>query len=476
MATGDIEDAPGLDGLHSFPVKVEGGMIKVGVPKGFDTKSFKRTQGMCSHAPSDSRVFVILGAGAAGAVAAETLRQEGYAGRILLVMNEPHLPYDRIKLSKNLSATADQLYLRSHEFYAKHGIEVLTGVKATAVDTKAKVVTLSPGGEQRYDSLLISTGGYPRTITTAPGHDLQGIFTLRVPEDAAAIDKACEGAKTVVVVGSSFIGMEAAACLKQSKKIGTVHVIGMEAVPFERVLGAEVGAAMQKVHEAKGKIAFHMKRTVKEFKGTGGKVSAVVLDNDELIPCDFCVVGAGIIPGTQYLNGSGLTLERDGSIITDDRFRAAAGAVKDVYVAGDIARFPYWATGETIRIEHWDVAQQQGRVAAANMAGKDRAFTTVPFFWTTQYGLSLRYAGNNMAPDEVIIKGSLDDAEKMAFVAYYATKGKITAVATLGADPVAAAAAELIRKNEMPTVAMVKRQNDILYLSTLTKPIAEAAM
>eukprot|EP00161_Ancyromonas_sigmoides_P023159 TRINITY_DN71_c1_g1_i2.p2 TRINITY_DN71_c1_g1~~TRINITY_DN71_c1_g1_i2.p2 ORF type:complete len:550 (-),score=231.04 TRINITY_DN71_c1_g1_i2:41-1690(-) len=494
LATGDVEDAPAIDGLHTFTVTVEGGRVLVSgvaatlaaaAATGDGSTATKRVPGMCGKrgkaqqppgGASSGDTFVILGGGAAGAVAAETLRQEGFGGRVVLVCQEEHLPYDRVKLSKNLSVAAASIALRPAEFYARHGIEIMLGTTATAVDAGARTVTTDRGGVIPYTKLLIATGGHARQLTMSPGYDLGGIHTLRVPSDAHAINALADAnPATVVVVGSSFIGMEAAACLKQAKKIARVVVVGMETVPFERVLGAEIGAAMQRLHEDRG-IEFRMQSTVKEFRaGTGadsGSVRQVVLSGGEVIDCDFCVVGAGIICATDYLKASGFETERDGSLIVDDKLRIAkgkAGESGDVFAAGDVARFPYaGADGSLIRIEHWDVAQQQGRVAARNMLGGNAAYETVPFFWTAQFGKSLRYAGNCMAPTDIIIKGSLDDLE---FVAYYVCGGRVTAVATMGADPVAVAASELLRQGKMPSVASVKRSSELLYLAGLVKPI-----
>eukprot|EP00163_Fabomonas_tropica_P005802 TRINITY_DN1542_c0_g1_i2.p1 TRINITY_DN1542_c0_g1~~TRINITY_DN1542_c0_g1_i2.p1 ORF type:complete len:516 (-),score=192.07 TRINITY_DN1542_c0_g1_i2:110-1657(-) len=453
VKSGDIEDAPALDGLHTFPVSTTNGRVVVTVPPSAPA-NHKRTQAMCAAAASPSSHAIIIGAGAAGAIAAETLRQEGWDGSITMIGNEPDLPYDRIKLSKNLNVQGSAIHLRSQAFYDKHNITVKLGTTVTGVDKQKKTVTTDQGETLSYTKLLIATGGNARRIP-CEGHDLEGVHVLRVVSDAQGINADCEGAQSAVIIGSSFIGMEAAAALITQKKIKTVTVVGMESVPFERVLGADIGATMQALAESKG-VQFRMKAMLKRYVGKNGKVTGVELESGEVLPADLVVVGAGIICATGFLEGT-LTRERDGSIIVDEHLQAE----KDIYVAGDIARFPYWDTGALIRIEHWDVAQQHGRVAARNMCGIPTPYASVPFFWTAQFGKNLRYAGNAMQWDDIIYKGDLDAHQ---FVAYFVHNKRVIAVATLGADPVAVKAAEMLRTNSFPSVTSLRRESDPHYL------------
>jgi len=437
-----------------YSVRVEKGRVLVGLPQ---TTANRRTPKMCPcDLSKDKRTFVLIGGGPTGLVAAQTLREDGFEGKIILVSNEDFLPYDRVKLSKNLAVSPGEILLRPKEFFDKNGIEVLLGEAATRVDPTTKTVTLSSGKTLNFDSLLIATGGNARTIP-CEGSNLRNIFALRVPSDAAGINVSSTTAKKVVIIGSSFIGMEAAACLKGKKNIESIIVVGMERVPFERVLGEEVGAAMQRLHESKG-IEFRMGAVLKRYIGDeSGAVSAVELNTGEVLPCDLVVIGAGIIPATSFLKDS-LPLERDGSIIVD----AGMKATESIYVAGDIARFPYWGTNEVIRIEHWDVAQQQGRVAAHNMAGKKSEYDSVPMFWTMQYGIPIRYAGNAMVWDRIIIKG---DVSKYKFVAYYVSKdSKIIACVGVGCDPVPAAALELLKEKRMPSPDVLLASEDPNHL------------
>jgi NADPH-dependent 2,4-dienoyl-CoA reductase/sulfur reductase-like enzyme/nitrite reductase/ring-hydroxylating ferredoxin subunit len=443
--TGDVEDFPCSDGISAYKVRVANGRVFVkGTPESF--KSHKRTMNMCKKDAANSKVFLILGGGPAGITCAEGLRRNGFTGRVIIVCKEKALPYDRTKLSKAMSSPADAIALRKKEFLDQHGIEALVGVEATALDTVAKKVTLSNGSTQAYDGLLIATGTNARLLPI-PGKDLKHIYPVRVTTEANEIVKHCEG-KKVVIVGSSFIGMEAASCI--SKKAASVVVIGMEAVPFERVLGAQVGAVLQKLHETNN-ISFRLnQKPVKEFHGKDGNVSAVVLDSGEVLPAELVILGAGVIPATDFIKD--IPKFRDGSIVVDEFFRVPDKP--GVYVAGDIARFPYWLTGESVRVEHYGMAMYQGETVAKHFNGKPQPARSVPFFWTVLYGKSLRYAGHATSYDDIILHG---DVPGMAFVAYYCRAGQVISVSTMGKDPYAAAAAELLGAKKMPDAATLKK-------------------
>jgi len=397
---------------------------------------------LCSRAEQDQRVFAIVGAGAGGATCAEVLRQEGFTGRIVLIGKEKHLPYDRPKLSKAMSTVADRILLRPPEFYSENKIELILGNEVVDLDAASKTLKLSSGDTLKYDKAFVSTGGTPRSIP-APGYELGNIYPLRNPEDSLKINDTYEG-KRVVVVGSSFIGMEVASCL--AKKARSIIVVGMETVPFERVLGPQIGAVLQRFHEKNG-VTFRMKRVVKEFRGTEGVVRSVLLDNGEVLDADICVVGAGVIPTTKFVRG--VTIERDQSIACDKFLQAADG----LYAGGDIARYNYHLIGESVRIEHWGMAQNHGKVAALNMVGKPTPVENIPFFWTTQYGKNIRYCGHALQFDDFVLDGNLDD---LNFLALFAHKGKVLAAAGIGKDQIVAAIAELLVAKQMPTIDEIK--------------------
>ncbi|CAG8592342.1 16034_t:CDS:10, partial [Acaulospora colombiana] len=416
--------------------------------------------------PFNDHVVVIIGGGAGGNAAAESLRQDGYGGRIIVISRENYFPIDRPKLSKAMGVQLEKLEIRSKEFYDDMYIIFKLGMSVTSVDSEAKVVTLDNNEKLKYNTLIISTGATPRSIPI-PGIDLGNIFYLRTYDDCKKIERAVvkEEGINLVIIGSSFIGMEVASVY--SKK-ANISVIGMEKVPFERILGFDVGGALQKFHEANG-VKFYMSASVKGIEPSNTdptKGGAVVLADGARIPADIIIVGAGVAPATEFLkNSPGFQLEKDGSIKVDEYFKVVG--LEDVYAIddsirnqGDIARFPYHLTGESLRIEHWAFAENTGK-AVASMIAKNQPtpFIKVPYFWSTQYGKSLRYAGYASSHDDVIVHGSL---EELKFAAYYTRGDKVLAVATLAKDPLASHSAELLRLGRFPSVSEIKAGKDPL--------------
>ena len=278
--------------------------------------------------------MAILGAGAAGNAAAETLRQDGFTGRVVMITQEPRLPYDRPNLSKGyLSGDAgpETLPWRTPEFYRDHDIEVLLGQRVARVEVPLKTLTFADGRTLTYDALLLATGGAPRRLEI-PGAQWPNVFTLRSADDADAIIGAALPASRVVVIGTGFIGMEAAAAL--TKRGLAVTVVGHGAVPLSRQLGPEIGGMLQQAHEEHG-VAFRLGRKPVRLEGDG-RVQAVVLDDGEALPADLVVVGLGVKPATEILQG--VKLNADGSVSTDRQLRVTEG----LYAAGDVARFPDW--------------------------------------------------------------------------------------------------------------------------------------
>jgi apoptosis-inducing factor 3 len=253
--------------------------------------------------------------------------------------------------------------------------------------------------------------------------------------------------------------MEAASCL--AKKAKSTVVIGMENVPFERVLGAKIGQQLQKLYENNG-ITFRLnQKPVKELLGNNGAVSGVVLDSGEQLPADIVILGAGVIPATEFLKD--IPKGRDGSITVDEFLRVPER--EGVYAAGDLARYPYFLTGESIRVEHYGMAMYQGALVAKNFMGESKSHTSVPFFWTVVLGKSLRYAGHATSYEDVIIDG---DLTALAFTAFYIRGEQVVAVATMNRDPVAAAAAELLGSRLMPSTTELRR-GSVDLLARLSK-------
>jgi NADPH-dependent 2,4-dienoyl-CoA reductase/sulfur reductase-like enzyme/nitrite reductase/ring-hydroxylating ferredoxin subunit len=443
VMNGDLEEPPALDDEPCYTVRVEGDDVMVKVP---EKAANRRTPAMVRRDPADGRTFAILGAGAAGNAAAETMRQDGFTGRVVMITQEPRLPYDRPNLSKGyLSGDAgpEALPWRTPEFYRDHDIEVMVGQRVARVEAPLKTLTFADGRSLKYDGLLLATGGVPRRLEI-PGSQWPNVFTLRSADDADAIIGAALPAARVVVIGAGFIGMEAAAAL--TKRGLAVTVVGHGPIPLGRQLGPEIGGMLQQAHEEQG-VAFRLGRTPVRLEGDG-QVKAVVLDDGEALPADLVVVGLGVKPATDILRG--VLLNADGSVSTDRRLQVTEG----LYAAGDVARFPDWRTGEAIRIEHWRLAEQHGRVAAHNMAGRQVEFAGIPFFWSEQFDLFLQYVGHAESWDELIVHGDLAGRN---FLGFYVTSNRVMAAAGLQRDRQLAAMAELMRLDQAPAPEELRR-------------------
>ena len=454
IISGDQEEPPGFDALPQFPVRIRGDDIIVSVP---DDAPERRTPDMAQPDPqADERVFAILGAGAAGAAAAETLRQAGFQGRIVLITAEPHLPYDRTVLSKSSIAEGQEQVggLREVGFYQRHGIEVLTATPVARVDTTAQQIEFMDGEELSYHTLLVATGSSPRRLNVG-GTELSGVFPLRTPEDAQRIITAAKNGTRGVIIGASFIGMECAASLRQREV--EITVVAPESVPLEFVLGRDVGQMYKNLHEEHG-MTFVLGAEVEQIGGED-RVEKVVLRGGQEIEADFVVLGVGVRPATEFLRG--VERNEDESISVNAHLRVE-GKNRPLYAAGDIAMFPDPRSGEPIRIEHWRVAQQQGRVAAFNMAGIEKTFDQVPFFWTRQYDLSLAYVGHAKEWDEVVLEGNLEQHD---FLAYYIKGEQVLAVAGMGRDQALCAIEECLRLGKMPSVQEI-RAGEVDWVAT----------
>lgn len=462
LDTGHLCEPPALDDLPAYPVREAAGRILVQVPPtppastdkpdATPTAELGGTPPLAAPAVVDTRTFVIVGGGAAGEYAAQTLRREGFAGRVVVVSADADAPYDRTKLSKAYLAGKAQpagLPLREKAFYATQKIELLTGTRATGLDLNKQEISLEGQPPLRYDQLLLALGGTPNLLAKLPGHDLGGVLALRTQADADALLAATKNAKQVVIIGSSFIGMEAASSLVGEGR--SVTVIAQEKVPFARVLGPDIGAMFQKLHEAKG-VKFETEAEVTDLTGEGGHVAGIKLKTGRTLPADAVVLGVGVRPATDFLKET-LPLEKDGGLTADAYLQVA----ENVYAAGDIAHFPLAATGQPARIEHWRLAQQHGRVAARNMLGRKEKFAAAPFFWTQQYGKSLRYAGHAERWDDIIYQGNLDEQD---FLAFYVQGGQVTAAAGMGRDADMIFIAERLGQGTMPAAAGLREHLD----------------
>ncbi len=410
--TGTAVRPPALNPVDTYEVVTRNGRLFVGgkVDRTTPPRPIERPPGS----------VVIVGAGAAGNMAAETLRAEGYEGRITMVTADTAEPYDRPNLSKDYlagNAPEDWLPLRSQEFYADNGIELLLGQRVTAIDTGRRDVVLADGRRIDAGAILLATGADPVRLDM-PGATLPHVHYLRTLADSRAIIKQAEQATKAVVVGASFIGLEVAASLIARQL--AVHVVAPEAVPMERVLGPELGAFVRALHEEHG-VRFHLGQTVVRVDDR-----SVTLENGSRIEADLVVLGVGVRPSVQLAEAAGITVNR--GVVVDEYLETSAPGI---WAAGDIARWPDPYSGQAIRVEHWVVAQRQGQIAARNILGRRERFDVVPFFWSQHYDVQINYVGHAESWDRLDMTGS---TEARDCVVAYRKDGKTLAVASIHRD------------------------------------------
>ena len=364
--------------------------------------------------------IVIVGGGAAGFAAAEMLRRQEFRGEIVMLSEDAAPPVDRPNLSKDYlagSAPEDWLPLRPDDFYTGANIDLRLASKVASIDARARHVVLAGGGDLAYDRLLLATGAEPVRLPF-PGADQPHVHTLRSLADCRAIIESTKGARRAIVIGASFIGLEAAAALR-ARDI-EVHVVAPEQRPMERILGAEMGDFVRKLHEEHG-VIFHLGDTVVAIDG-----SNATLKSGGSLQADFVVMGVGVRPRLALAEQAGLTLDR--GVVVNAHLETS---VPGIYAAGDIARWPDPHSGENIRVEHWVVAERQGQTAARNMLGQREAFDAVPFFWSQHYDVPINYVGHAEKWDEIAVDG--DIAARDCLLRYKA-KGKVLAVASIYRD------------------------------------------
>jgi 3-phenylpropionate/trans-cinnamate dioxygenase ferredoxin reductase subunit len=362
---------------------------------------------------------VMVGAGGAADMAAATLRREGFRGPITLIGRDAEsVPMDRPNLSKDyLSGVAPEEWLpvRDTAYYKKHDLTLVTGVEVTKLEPAAHRVTLADGRALEYGALLLATGAAPIRLDI-PGSTLPHVFTLRtLPETRGILARVAKD-RPAVVIGASFIALEAAASLRARGM--DVRVVAPDARPLERVLGPEMGDFVRALHEEHG-VVFHLGR-----KPASITANSVTLDDGTSLPAELVVMGVGVRPLTALAEAAGLKVDK--GVVVDEWLRTSAA---DVYAAGDIARYPI--PGGSQRIEHWVVAQQQGMTVARNMLGANERFRTVPFFWSSHYDVQINYVGHAERWDRIEIAGSIQGRDATVG---YRDGGKIVAVATIYRD------------------------------------------
>ena len=363
--------------------------------------------------------IVIVGASLAGLRTAEALRKRGYSGRLWLVGDEPHAPYDRPPLSKQVLTgewESGRVFFRQKEGFGPLSLELLLGQRAAALDTQTRRLTLASGEVIDYDGLAIATGARARTLEVGAG--LAGVHVVRTLDDALAIRAALAARPRVLVVGAGFIGLEVAA---SCRKLGLpVTLIEIEALPLARTLGVRVGESLSNMHRSEG-VDLRCGVTLRALEGAGRVERAQLSDGSEL-EVDLVVAGLGVIPNVDWLAGSGVAIGN--GVSCDER---CATNVPGVVAAGDVASAPHPLFGETLRVEHWSNAGDQAQVAAATLLGAaPPANPIVPYFWSDQYDVKLQFAGR-VRPDDALIV--LDGAlERRAFVAVYGRAGVVRGV------------------------------------------------
>uniref|UniRef100_A0A8C7YIS9 Apoptosis inducing factor mitochondria associated 4 n=1 Tax=Oryzias sinensis TaxID=183150 RepID=A0A8C7YIS9_9TELE len=377
VRTGDIEDYPGLDSLPTYKVKQHANT---------SLKLTKRVKEMCTLEPGAKHTVLLVGGGPASLVCAETLRQNCYQGRIIMVTKDSLPPYDKTKLSKVMNVESSSILLRPAEFYQQYGIEVWTNKEVVSVNPGDKLVKMNDGALQHYDQLLISTGCRARPLS-CPGSDLKGVHLLQSYDDMLE----------------------------------------------ER------------------NVKFYMNSKVTEIRGENGKVKEVVLNNGTVLEADVVLAGIGVIPNSGFLAGTEIAVDSNKAVIVDKFMRTNT---PDIFAAGDVTSFPLTIRGgEQVNIGHWQMSQAHGKIAGLNMMKKPTPIESVPFFWTSFLGKSIRYTGYGEGYTEIIFKGKVEERK---FLAFYIKKDVVVAASSLMFDPAVAQVAELMSKGNVITKAQAQ--------------------
>jgi 3-phenylpropionate/trans-cinnamate dioxygenase ferredoxin reductase subunit len=367
---------------------------------------------------STTSTFVIVGAGLAGAKAAETLRAEGFAGRLLLLGEEAERPYERPPLSKAYlrgEADRDSLYVHPEGFYAAHDIELRPSSRVRAIAPAARELELASGERIGYERLLLATGATPRRLRL-PGAELDGVQYLRTRSDADVLAAAAARAQHVVVVGTGWIGSEVAASLRQLGR--EVTLIGPDPAPLARVLGPEVAGVYRDLHADHG-VRLQLGTRVAGFRGAG-RVEAVVTDDGRTVEGDLVLVGAGAVPRTELAEAADLPV-RDG-VLVNEQLEAVGAA--GVYAAGDVAAAWHPRYQTYLRVEHWANALNQGPAAARNMLDTGSSYARLPYFYSDQYDLGMEYSGLAASWDQVVVRG---DLAARTFIAFWLKDQRVVA-------------------------------------------------
>jgi 3-phenylpropionate/trans-cinnamate dioxygenase ferredoxin reductase component len=381
------------------------------------------------------QTFVIAGAGLAGAKAAETLRDEGFDGRVVLIGDEDERPCERPPLSKEYlrgEVGREKVHVHDEGFYAERGIELRLGRTAVSLDRSMSELVLANGERLRFDRLLLATGAEPRRLAI-PGGELDGVHYLRSVRDSDALRERLGRSGALVVVGAGWIGAEVAASARQQGL--AVTVVEPSSVPLERVLGAELGAVYRDIHLDHG-VRMLLGTGVEAFEGDGA-VERVRTEDGRTVDCDLVVVGVGVRPRTELAEQAGLAVG-DG-ILVDEHLQTSAPRI---FAAGDVAGAQHPFYGERIRVEHWASALHQGPIAARSMLGRMEAYDRLPYFFSDQYDVGMEYSGLARSWDRVVLRG---DPASREFIAFWLAGDRVLAGMNVGVWDVADHIQHLIR-------------------------------
>ena len=391
------------------------------------------------------RACVIVGASLAGAKAAETLRSEGFDGRVVLVGEEDVRPYERPPLSKGLlrgESQFDDAAVHPADFYDEHDIELVLSTRVTEIRPAERTIVFG-GGSLAYDRLLLATGSSVRPLSV-PGVDKEGVAYLRSFEDARALRAAIDRSSKVVVIGAGWIGSEVAASARQMGR--DVALVEAASVPLERVLGSEVGGMFAALHRDNG-VELHMGVGVESIRG-GSSFEAVRLANGEEIYGDLLVVGVGVRPRTELAEAAGLRV--DDGVVVDANLATSDEAI---FAAGDVANAWSPLLARSIRLEHWSAALNQGPVAARNMLGRQVTYDKVPYFFSDQYDLGMEYSGDAREWDEIVYRGDPDGREVIVF---WCSQGRVVAGMNVNVWDIADDIARLVASRQVIDLALLR--------------------
>ncbi|HJW98685.1 MAG TPA: FAD-dependent oxidoreductase [Terriglobales bacterium] len=411
LRTGEALRAPALDPIPCWRIEKLGEKIFV---------REKLASPVPKRGVNDPSSVVIVGGGAAGLVAADMLRREGYEGSLTIVSADDSPPVDRPNLSMDYLAGKAQeewIPLRPADYYRDRRIELLLHSRVSSIDTKNKRIVFENGTQREFGALLLATGADPIHLPIEGASESQ-VHYLRTFADSKAIIAKAASAKRVVVVGASFIGLEVAASLRSRGVL--VDVVAPESLPLERVMGPEIGLFIRKLHESHG-VSFHLGQTVSRVTGRD-----LTLSDGTHLEADFIVLGVGVRPSLVLAQQAGLAVDR--GIEVNEYLETS---VPGIFAAGDIARWPDPHTGQKIRVEHWVVAERQGQVAARNILGHREKFDAVPFFWSQHYDVTINYVGHAENWEGIEIDGSLDARDCTVL---YKKSGRTLATATISRD------------------------------------------